>query len=244
MKIVYGISLDGIEPHHLHQFEPFKTKAESPSRKKEVQSSKRFYLECPNTQDKARMWKEENAPNANISCIIATIKTLERFTGLRLHRICKTAYPLFVWMGHNDKILDYLSTFKCVNINKQIGEPFLGNPFTAARWELKNRGNSEKNIIQASNTLAKRLIGQGHNVSHITTVVLDGDVIFTALSRKDPLGLNEYNYQAGEKGLIMFEKTFIPQENLQQKPPLPSINTLIKSLGTNLFFPPTPIISA
>ena len=229
---VYGVSLEGVAPHHLSQFDIYKKKEESPSRKKEVQSSKKFYIECSNTQDEALKWKEIHAPCVNVSCIIATIKTLENFTNLKLHRICKTAYPLYVWMGHNKVIFRYLESFRCFAVNEQAEGQFFGNPFTEARKRMQTLCYEYNNLQSTCNLLAKTLISQGHKITHITTVLFQGNVIFTAVSRKDAFGLNEYNYARAK---IVRESS--PEETTP-KFKLPSIDSLITecNLEPNLFY--------
>lgn len=220
MREVYGISLEGIAPQHLHQFDVYSNKSESVSRKKEVQSAKKFYLECPNTDEEGKLWKQIHAPSANISCLIATIKTLENVTDLRLHRICKTAYPLFVWMGHNKRVFKYLETFACFEITKQVGEVYEGNPFVAAKNQMQNLPYNVANLKYVCETLGRRLIWQGYKVSHVTTVLFNNSVLFTAISRKDAFGINEFKYSEE----ITKERKPMCSVPLEKKPIMPKIN--------------------
>ena len=196
MKTICGVSLEGVPEHHLPQFNVYLNKPETPTRKKEVQSSKKFYTEFTNTQNLAIEWKNENAKDANVSCLLATIRSLEKYTGLKLHRICKTAYPLFVWMSHYPQIFDYLTTFKCFVIGDVQPLASRGNPFIEARESMKGQDYNSTFLTQAADELARKLIRLGHKISFITSVLLqDGTVLFTAVIKKANLGLNEFSFK-------------------------------------------------
>ena len=152
----------------------------------------------------------------SVTCLIATIKTIERLTNeIRLHRICKTAYPLFVWMSSNKKIFEYLESIACFDVADQFGEKFIGNPFTDARLQMHHLEHNMQNLYSTSITLARRLLGCGHRITHITSILFNGEVIFTAVSRKDPSGLNEYNY---DKGVFSVPAQFCQSQQQNQAP--------------------------
>ena len=233
MRSIFGVSLEGVPLHHLPQFDIYKGKEETSSRKKEVQSSKKFYSMYKNTQDEALQWKADHAPDTNISCIIATIKTLEELShDIKLHRICKTAYPLYVWMSYNKTIFERLDSFKCFAVNNQVGETFYGNPFTEARNQIEQFGYNDQNLYNAAMTLARRLLGCGHRITQITTVKFKNTVAFTAVSRKDPNGLNEYNF---DKGLTQVSE-YTPIPTPRPRVMLPDIMTLDNFFNAKLVF--------
>ena len=191
---ICGVTLDGVPQYHLHQFNVYRNKPETASRKKEVQSCKKFYTEFTNPPNCAIEWRNQNAKDANVSCLLATIRSLEIYTGLKLHRICKTAYPLFVWMSHYPQIFDYLASFRCFVIGDALPLSSQGNPFTEARESMKGHGYDITYLQQAADVLARKLIGMGNKISFITSVLLeDGTVLFTAVIKKESLGLNEFS---------------------------------------------------
>ena len=231
LKANYGISLDGVPKHHLQQFLSSCNKDQSSSRLKELQSAKKFYTQFPETQDVGLNWKKEYAKDANISSLIATFKNLEPKLNIHLHRICKTAYPLYVWISHYYEQLEpYLKTFHCIDIQNNHGvEPFDGpDPIKTAEEELQNMEYTKENIVNIAFRLGLTLSTKENPVHYITSVKSpDGEVILTPVykrqnsSSRPPVHTLIQPVQYAHGALI------------GQLPPLPTLPTSL-----NLVLPP------
>jgi hypothetical protein len=120
MQEIFGISLKGIAPYHIEfLYQTFSDKKKTVSRVKELQSAIIFFTNNSESQDIGRQWRNKYAKDVNISVLIKQFKIIGAQIGVPLHRICKTAYPLFVYISNNYRLLQpYLETFVYVETNK------------------------------------------------------------------------------------------------------------------------------
>ena len=185
---LFNAGLDGVPQHHQKQFVQFANKAQSSSRTKELQSSKKFYSTFTETEDLGLQWKNERAKDVNISCIIATFKNLEQKTNIHLHRICKTAYPLYVWISHYYKELEpYLQSFYCVDIQKNAQEEAIpgDDPIKTAEEMIKSKEYNLDNIKEVASRLAVTLSKNDNPVNYVTCVKSpDDEILLTPVYKR------------------------------------------------------------
>lgn len=228
MRSVYGISLKEVPLHHIHFFSRYTDKPKTVNRYKEVKSGKSFFTKYTNTQDTAHNWRNTHAWNIPLCCITSTIKSLERHTGIKMHRLCKIKYPLLVWMSHHTQVMEYMQSLKCFKITDKEPLPSEENPFIDARNTVSGHEYDSDMTQHAACVLARKLIGLGHRVDFVTTVLLeDKSVLFTAVVFKSLYGLCEFDIQSDEN-----------EEFPPVKKPLPSILTLFTDCIPSMMYIP------
>ena len=157
---IFGIDISGLPEHHRQNLiQLYYGKNPTTSRKKEFQSSIVFYNQFKDTPDIALRWKQQYAPSLNTSAILIILKQLTKRLNLHLHRICKTAYPIYVYISHYyEQLKPYLETLSYVDTIEvsPAKVPHL-NPFTHAEFQYKSnysRENQYCTIINLASDLS------------------------------------------------------------------------------------------
>ena len=228
--------------HHRNNFRQYLKHGLSGSRLKEFRSAFKFYTKYPETAEIGKEWKEKYAKKANLTAIILTLKRIEEKTNVHLHRICKTNYPLCVWISHHyDELKPYLESFYFFDIPKNIEgvQPYLSeDPVSEAKKELETKDYTKENIRQVLLRLAKTLLDSGKQINSITTVRSDDNEVFITvvpkIGKSHTIKEQQIITQIKQEDEIHFPKLYIPPldqpfsmvpiTEVSENPLLPSIS--------------------
>lgn len=182
---IYGKSLDKLTQNHRDYLGSLFVKPKTVSRLKELQSAIIFFNQYSNDPEIGKLWRNKYAKRVNISCIVAVLKAIEPLTHIHIHRICKTSYPLYVFISkHYEVLKPYLETFISVETkNYADGIVCTDNPFKRATEHVKRNGYNNHTVIEACYLVAKDLSSSRNEVVESVTAVQspNGDPIFVAI---------------------------------------------------------------
>ena len=172
MNEIYGIPIEGMPIYHQNYLmQIFSNREKTSSRVKELQSAIIFFTNHKEPQDIGREWRNKYAKDVNISVIINTLKIIGAWLQIPPHRICKTAYPIFVYISHYYPILEpYLKTFQCVETCKAPTNS-ISDPFLYAENFVCQNGYTQESIAYAALILAGGIKAQQNaRIEYVTCI--------------------------------------------------------------------------
>ena len=183
---LFGTDISKMPEHHRQVLmQLYYGKSPTTSRKKEFQSNVVFFNQFPETPEIALNWKQQYAPTLNTSSLLNILKYLTKRLNLHLHRICKTAYPIYVYISHYYDILKpYLESIVYLDTIDVAPAQFPhSNPFTHAQKQIKDYSRElhyRTMIDLASDVSAIRKIKIEYTISMVDP---SGEVIFMTISK-------------------------------------------------------------
>lgn len=120
LKQIHGVPLDGIKvSEHIERIARFRSRPLTSNLKKEIQSEVSFLSSANVTQEKGKKWRAKNG-NVNVVVLKCAFDALYPITNIPVHRVCKVAYNLNVFISqHYDDLKPFLDSFQCLTeINK------------------------------------------------------------------------------------------------------------------------------
>ncbi|EAX94645.1 hypothetical protein TVAG_293750 [Trichomonas vaginalis G3] len=184
---IYGIPIDSLSQNHRLYLDSLFNKPKTTSRLKELQSAISFFNQYNIGPDVGKAWRNKYARDINISVIINLLKVIQPITHLKVHRVCKTSYPLYVFISkHYQQLQPYLESFISVETKSDYVENCLhSNPFKAAIEMVRRNGYDVDTVTEACHLVGRQLSSFSDKpVETVTAVRMpSGEPIFVGYSK-------------------------------------------------------------
>lgn len=184
---VYGYSIASVPPCHRDILLKYQCKPRTPARVKELQSYIIFFSHNRCTDAIGVDWKRRVAKDVNVYFIVETLKAITCLSKCKVHRVCKSSYPLYVFISSNYNVLrPFLESFYNFNTASEPEAKYINRyaPYEDELQYIVTKGYDKTTACTTAKKIASiyRKIN-GVEASQVTSVSSDdGSFAFVVFS--------------------------------------------------------------